>query len=310
MTIFLLALSTSHVCAKSESDRCFYHNNHLGSAAWITEGGGKPVQYMHYLPYGQLLANQTPGWYDERFKFIGKERDEESGYDFFGARYYISPFLHWMSVDPLVDKYPNISPYAYCGWNPVKYVDPDGQDVRTGTPGFEDEGVWISAQNTTYQHPQSSYDAHQMPYGEYFHNQGQLNQGTLQSTFTKESYLQNMPEQDRALVTNPVIQVAAVSVLGAGAISMLNEALPAVVSAGADASTYMNTTLYSAFEGSVPLQIGARTVEGIIKGVTSGTELTPNLYNSPAYQVGSDLGNSSMFVLKEIRDFFNPSNKK
>ena len=110
-----------------------YHGDHLGSAAWITEGGGKPMQYMHYLPYGQLLANQTPGWYDERFKFIGKERDEESGYDFFGARYYISPFLHWMSVDPLVDKYLGLSPYAYCGWNPVKFVDPDGRKIVVGS---------------------------------------------------------------------------------------------------------------------------------------------------------------------------------
>ncbi len=32
----------------------------------------------------------------------------------------------WLSVDPLADKYPNISPYAYCSWNPIKYVDPDG----------------------------------------------------------------------------------------------------------------------------------------------------------------------------------------
>ena len=35
----------------------------------------------------------------------------------------------WLSVDPLVDKYPNISPYAYAAWNPIKYVDPDGRDV-------------------------------------------------------------------------------------------------------------------------------------------------------------------------------------
>ena len=33
----------------------------------------------------------------------------------------------WLSVDPLADKYPNISPYAYCGWNPIKYVDPTGE---------------------------------------------------------------------------------------------------------------------------------------------------------------------------------------
>ena len=33
----------------------------------------------------------------------------------------------WMSVDPLADKYPNISPYAYCGWNPINAIDPDGR---------------------------------------------------------------------------------------------------------------------------------------------------------------------------------------
>ena len=33
----------------------------------------------------------------------------------------------WLSVDPLADKYPNISPYAYCSWNPMRFVDPDGR---------------------------------------------------------------------------------------------------------------------------------------------------------------------------------------
>lgn len=34
----------------------------------------------------------------------------------------------WLSVDPMSDKYPGISPYAYCGWNPIKFVDADGMD--------------------------------------------------------------------------------------------------------------------------------------------------------------------------------------
>lgn len=36
----------------------------------------------------------------------------------------------WLSVDPMSDKYPSISPYAYCAWNPVKLVDPDGEEVE------------------------------------------------------------------------------------------------------------------------------------------------------------------------------------
>ena len=62
--------------------------------------------------------------------FNGKEKDHESGFHYYGARYYWSEVLTgWLSVDPMEDKYPGISPYAYCAWNPVKLVDPDGREV-------------------------------------------------------------------------------------------------------------------------------------------------------------------------------------
>ncbi|MBO7457542.1 MAG: hypothetical protein J6T71_06955 [Paludibacteraceae bacterium] len=55
-----------------------YHSDHLGSANWITDVGGNPIQYIHYAPYGELIANRQVAWYDERYKFTGKERDWES----------------------------------------------------------------------------------------------------------------------------------------------------------------------------------------------------------------------------------------
>ena len=62
--------------------------------------------------------------------FTGKERDEETGYGYFGARYMDHELTTmWLSVDPMADKYPSISPYAYCAWNPVKLVDPDGREI-------------------------------------------------------------------------------------------------------------------------------------------------------------------------------------
>ena len=62
--------------------------------------------------------------------FTGKERDSETGFSYFGARYYDSDLMTgWLSVDPMADKYPNLSPYAYCAWNPVKLVDPDGEEI-------------------------------------------------------------------------------------------------------------------------------------------------------------------------------------
>lgn len=64
-----------------------------------------------------------------RSNSTGKERDEETGYGYFGARYMDHELMTmWLSVDPMADKYPSISPYAYCAWNPVKLVDPDGRE--------------------------------------------------------------------------------------------------------------------------------------------------------------------------------------
>lgn len=127
-----------------ERDIYYTHTNHLGSSSWITDFGGHPIQYLHYLPYGQLLANQTPYGYDERYKFTGKERDAETGYDFFGARYYWSLLKHWTKVDPLVDDYPWISPYAYGLWNPIKYIDPDGRKC-TLSVNYKTNTITISA---------------------------------------------------------------------------------------------------------------------------------------------------------------------
>lgn len=60
--------------------------------------------------------------------FNGKEKDSESGFHYYGARYYWSETLTgWLSVDPLADKYPGVSPYAYCVWNPIILVDPNGE---------------------------------------------------------------------------------------------------------------------------------------------------------------------------------------
>ena len=61
--------------------------------------------------------------------FNGKERDYESGFHYYGARYYWGESLTgWLSVDPMADKYPEISAYTYCHLNPIIIIDPDGND--------------------------------------------------------------------------------------------------------------------------------------------------------------------------------------
>jgi RHS repeat-associated protein len=65
----------------------------------------------------------------ESFTFSAKERDSETGLSYFGSRYYSSDLSIWLSVDPMSAKYPSLSPYTYCADNPVKLVDPDGEEI-------------------------------------------------------------------------------------------------------------------------------------------------------------------------------------
>ena len=118
-------------------DRYFYHPDHLGSSSvstplnnhWITDGSGNAIQHLHYLPFGEDWVDQRNASWSAPYTFSGKEKDVETGYSYFGARYYDSGLSIWLSVDPMSDKYPNLTPYGYCANNPVILVDPDGRWV-------------------------------------------------------------------------------------------------------------------------------------------------------------------------------------
>ena len=85
---------------------------------------------MTSLAYPHTLLNRTKYMRFSSALFTGKERDEETGFGYFGARYIDHELMNmWLSVDPMSDKYPSISPYAYCNWNPVRFVDPDGREL-------------------------------------------------------------------------------------------------------------------------------------------------------------------------------------
>ena len=65
----------------------------------------------------------------EMFTFSAKEKDAETGFSYFGSRYYSSDLSIWLSVDPMASKYPSLSPYVYCADNPIKLVDPNGEEI-------------------------------------------------------------------------------------------------------------------------------------------------------------------------------------
>ena len=100
----------------------------MNRTAHKTEGVNCPNP-MRFHPFTFTGNDPRKGWripLDE-IKY-NEQRDEETGFGYFGARYMDHKLITmWLSVDPMADKYSSISPYAYCAWNPVKLVDPDGE---------------------------------------------------------------------------------------------------------------------------------------------------------------------------------------
>lgn len=115
---------------REEEKECYwYHPDHLGSSSWITFSNGKAVEHLHYLPWGEDFVRQRSTDWHAIYTFSAKEKDAETGYSYFGSRYYSSELSIWLSVDPMADKYPSLSSYTYCANNPVKLVDPNGEDI-------------------------------------------------------------------------------------------------------------------------------------------------------------------------------------
>ncbi len=113
-----------------EPDCYWYHPDHLGSSSWITFSDGKAVQHLHYLPWGENFVDQRSTTWNAMYTFSAKEKDSETGYSYFGSRYYNSDLSIWLSVDPMASKYPSLSPYTYCANNPVRCVDPNGEENK------------------------------------------------------------------------------------------------------------------------------------------------------------------------------------
>ena len=131
----------------------------LGSVRTITNAGGTVTECYDYLPFGRILGrsdngrnaaglnNCFPATPDTNLtsvvdeKFTGQKRDE-TGLDYFGARYFSAPLGRFISPDPLwVNAARMLDPqrlnlYAYTRNNPLKYIDPTGLELQMGDCGY------------------------------------------------------------------------------------------------------------------------------------------------------------------------------
>lgn len=123
----------------------YFTQDHLGTAQLELSAGGWPVWTGQLTPYG---AEMNPQPTANHYKFTGKERDAESGNDYFGARYYENSFGRFMSPDWSAKAEPvpyaklenpqTLNLYAYVNNNPMNAVDPDGHQGAMGGYGVAD----------------------------------------------------------------------------------------------------------------------------------------------------------------------------
>ena len=128
----------------SDGGTSYLTSDHLGSTRVVTKADANVKARYDYLPFGEEIDTNHGsrslvtgyGASDEtRQKFTQKERDNESGLDYFGARYYSSAQGRFTSVDVSMESGRPIRPqswkrYAYVLNNPVRLIDPDGLQDR------------------------------------------------------------------------------------------------------------------------------------------------------------------------------------
>jgi len=108
-------------------------NDHLGNVRAVVNQSGTVDQANDYYPYG--LAYSYNNLDKNRYLYNGKELQNQSlattffGVYDYGARYYDPVIGIWNSVDPMAEKYDNISPYNYAANNPLRFIDPKGNDI-------------------------------------------------------------------------------------------------------------------------------------------------------------------------------------
>ena len=118
--------------ATTSSGRClpeYYLKDHLGSIRAVCDYTGELISLRDYYAFGMEWERPNAPATTDRYYYNGKEKQEvgNTGLLDYGARFYNPDIARWTTIDPIAEKYSNLSPYTYCANNPIKFIDPDGE---------------------------------------------------------------------------------------------------------------------------------------------------------------------------------------
>src|SRR5690606_11148073 len=97
------------------------------------------------IPFGESSLRTFT---KKRYRYIGREKDLESGLYYYGARYYSAWTCRFISVDPLSAKYAQLSPYNYSDNNPINDYDIDGMQNNNSEESERSQPITINANGT------------------------------------------------------------------------------------------------------------------------------------------------------------------
>jgi len=129
MTPTILLTDNGYVTL-SDNKYHFYYKDHEGNNRVVADQSNTVEQVNNYYPFGLSYKNDA-NTNVNRYKYNGKELQTQHGLDWYdyGARFYDPELCQWHSVDPACEKYYDISPYAYCGDEPIRRIDKDGRVI-------------------------------------------------------------------------------------------------------------------------------------------------------------------------------------
>ena len=123
----------------------FYLKDHQGNIRVVADKDGNVEETNDYYPFGGLF---TASRGVQPYKYNGKELDRKNGIDWYdyGARHYDPAIGRFTTVDPMIDKYYPLTPYGYCGGNPICHRDEEGKFINNVVGFFIGGGVDLGIQ--------------------------------------------------------------------------------------------------------------------------------------------------------------------